>query len=236
MPLLVQEGKISREADYSAPIGPSLRPNGKNPLWDDWTALMVLAATNTDPACFDALVDQNFDPLAANPFGVNALMAAICFNPNIQMATACLRHGIPIDSRDGLGMTPICWFAMGLGTVRHLNLLVRNGGNVNDRAKGGNTPVSFAAGRKKRAWIIRHLARFGADVNAKNDQGQTPLMLAVLDGRVSNALALIGCGADLGSRDKNHLDAGAYYLSYLEAGKKRHAAPRLAKYLDMEGD
>ncbi len=60
-----------------------------------------------------------------------------------------------------------------------INILVKNGADVNDRAHRDRTPLMLACWHNASLKMIEALIKNGADVNAKDEGGMTALMRAV---------------------------------------------------------
>lgn len=85
-----------------------------------------------------------------------------------------LRNGVDVNKQDlAFGMTPLTVAAIH-GKPAAIDLLVREGANVNLRFPDGNTALHAAAffGRSE---CVQRLLAHGADTRARNDDGKTPL-------------------------------------------------------------
>lgn len=117
--------------------------------------------------------------------------------------------GVPVDSPDGLGMTPL-QVAAAHSCVRAVRLLLRYGADPNCRVAidYARRPAAlfFAAEKPRSRWkdnkaVIRTLISHGAQVNATNSEQKTPLSVAVAEGAIKQAQALLDMGANVMARD-----------------------------------
>jgi hypothetical protein len=95
------------------------------------------------------------------------------------------------------------------GNLQVVDMLVRNGANVDARNSAGSTALHFAAGGvlvsklyRGSPAVVAYLLDHGADVNAHNDTGTTPLMAAVYNANVESVRILLAHGADVNMRSQ----------------------------------
>eukprot|EP01119_Soliformovum_irregulare_P014223 TRINITY_DN3880_c1_g1_i7.p1 TRINITY_DN3880_c1_g1~~TRINITY_DN3880_c1_g1_i7.p1 ORF type:complete len:1123 (-),score=391.60 TRINITY_DN3880_c1_g1_i7:17-3385(-) len=90
--------------------------------------------------------------------------------------TALLNKGVPVDSIDKQGNTPLMWATWG-GHFELCHILILNGANVNHIDRHMETPLHIAS-RLGHVDIVRILLKKGADFNLKGSGGMTALHLA----------------------------------------------------------
>ena len=113
--------------------------------------------------------------------------------------------------------------ADGLGNEAIVELLIKNGLDVNAKTKFyGITPLHFAA-RKGNIEATKALIKNGADVNAKHpNYGDTPLHVAVKNQHKDVVKLLISSGADINAKNK-------YRETPLDLAKQKEVAVLLKK-------
>jgi uncharacterized protein len=166
------------------------------------TPLMSAAACGQADAVA-LLLELGADPFAKPSAGTNALLLG-ARSPGV--VRALLHAGVPVDSADDFGSTPLMIAAM-LGGLESVRLLVAAHADVNARIHTstpidgvpgdalGNTPFSSAAvGGNVR--IMTFLRDFGADVDVRLHLGFTPLLVAAASLEEGTVRALIALGAD----------------------------------------
>jgi hypothetical protein len=87
------------------------------------------------------------------------------------------------------------------GDLRSVQVVVRNGANVNQVYEDGVTPLHLAA--TKDVSVVEFLIQNGADVDAFDDNGYTALRFAVLDEKASTVELLINNGANVNAYDQS---------------------------------
>src|SRR5262245_20882810 len=109
-----------------------------------------------------------------------------------------LANGVPPDSRDSSGYTPLLWasFKAAVGDqVPVINALLGAGADPNAVTAAGDSNCLILATQSGNEDAVMALVTAGAKVNAQAD-GVTALMQAALAGNLSLAQRLLELGAD----------------------------------------
>ncbi|KAI0190010.1 ankyrin repeat-containing domain protein [Xylaria flabelliformis] len=126
---------------------------------------------------------------------------------------------------DNNNNTPL-FKAAGEGRTDIVQLLLKNGANVNSKNIYGYTPL-FGPAAGGRADIVRLLLEKGANINSKDDYGNTPLSKAVKHGRIRIVQLLLEKGADLSTETTDvTLIQTAVVYGHMEIAEKLRAAAR----------
>lgn len=105
------------------------------------------------------------------------LHRAVC-NNNIEIVdTLCSHPNIDLNSKDGLGVTPL-HEAAGRGNVAVINILLRKGCDPNLRDNDHFSPLSFAAYNRQ----MDAVEKLSATINQTDSEGRTDLHIAVIQG------------------------------------------------------
>lgn len=108
---------------------------------------------------------------------------------------ALLQAGVPVDTRDSKGHTPLI-LASYHGHQAATDLLIRCGAEVDSPDdERGNTALMGVTFKGHDA-LAGRLLRAGADPNKTNVAGQTALMMAAMFGRTTIVDRLLAAGAD----------------------------------------
>ncbi|MGL9732121.1 MAG: ankyrin repeat domain-containing protein [Wolbachia sp.] len=104
-----------------------------------------------------------------------------------------------------------------------VELLIKEGANVNERNNRNETPLHLAAflGRRKN---VRALIKNGAEVNARSNNKAVTLHLASLVGRIRIIEELINSGGDMNAIDRFECSPLNYAKIY----------PRVTSYLEKK--
>jgi ankyrin repeat protein len=106
-----------------------------------------------------------------------------------------------LEARDGDGMTPLHYAAMG-GNADLINYFVDRGAKLELKSVEGETPLLLAASLDRRGAVDALLKR-GAALEARNNYLRTALILCARErGQAATARVLIGAGADVNAVDK----------------------------------
>ena len=173
------------------------------------------------------LLARGADVNAANSDGVTALMiaaknghtqtvaellnqganvdAVTSFDDDMALTIAALRlNGLEVDGlKSNGGGTALMLAAQNGHTAIVLDLLSRDGINVNAAKNDGTTALKIAA-RNGHAQIVAELLdRGGADVNAVTSDGETALMIAAQGGHTETVAELLNRGANVDAAASN---------------------------------
>ncbi len=124
---------------------------------------------------------------------------------NVDAINAALALGIPADTENPYGITPLSVAC----TYRHpevVEVLLSAGADANQKRAGGETPLMTAA-RTGELSIVNDLIRHGAKVDDIEQRGQTALMWAAAEGNARVVDALILGGADVNRRTRQGFTA-----------------------------
>ena len=93
-------------------------------------------------------------------------------NGNLNRIRTLLNQGVPVNTRDEKGWTPLFRAAL-RDRLNMVRLLLERGANVNARTRLNETPL-HAAASSGHLNIVRELLQHGANINARNHAGMTP--------------------------------------------------------------
>ena len=91
-------------------------------------------------------------------------------NGNLNRVKSLLNQGVPVNSRNAHGWTPLHYAASYSGNLSVVQELLRRGAHVNPRTRSGMTPLHFAV-LAKHPHIIHALIRAGANPKYRNMYG-----------------------------------------------------------------
>ena len=151
-----------------------LLPNGFTPfLW--------VAACGVVPEYIDLLVeygvalDQSLPPdeLTGNQAGDNALLLALCSNPELEAAQALLDAGADVQVSNGVSYTAFFCAARREGASELLRLLAKQGADPADVADGGGTAMHEAAMHNPDIAVIRTLLELGTPISGMSAENES---------------------------------------------------------------
>ncbi|XP_052232816.1 ankyrin repeat and SAM domain-containing protein 6-like [Dreissena polymorpha] len=125
------------------------------------------------------------------------LMSA-CEQGDVQLAEAMLDEGLPVDSTDDMGNSPLT-VAAANGHDQVVRMLMMRGAAVDKKNLYGWTPVMQAA-RHGHNNIIALILQHQVDMNATNAYGMTALTLAAKGGHLQVVRLLVEGGADINTQ------------------------------------
>ncbi|MHC9539643.1 MAG: ankyrin repeat domain-containing protein [Vulcanimicrobiota bacterium] len=167
--------------------------NGNSPL------AIALANKHWDIA--KLLIDGGADPNRLNRDRMLPLNYAV-MRDSPEEIVFLLSQGARIEEREQRNHLTALMQAVWFGNVKAMEVLIKNGGDVNATDDKGRTSLHLAA-LKNRPEAIAILAKNGAKVNfAEWDDGWRPLHSAADSGSLDAAKMLVACGADVNGKDK----------------------------------
>lgn len=129
--------------------------------------------------------------------------------------------GMKLDLEAGEcdGWTPLHWAAY-YGKTKSLEILLRNGANVNVQSNRFTTPLHWAAERGHQGTAFLAI-QMGASLDPKDSDGWTPLHRAAQYGRLEMVQLLVDNGARVHSRTNDYFTPRmvAEYWGYSEVDK-----------------
>ncbi|XP_046330940.2 ankyrin repeat domain-containing protein 17-like [Haliotis rufescens] len=184
----------------------------------------MMAVLKGHSAVFELLVSEGSDlsPVSSNN---NNILHEACVGGDVSIVNYIISKGVvAINSRGKYDRTPVM-VAAEFGHTNVLELLVREGGDVNVRSSEGNT-ILHAACLGGHVKMVRHvLSTTRVNVNARGKKGRSPLMLAAWMGHQEVFELLVSAGSDVSLVDDGgnnilhvacrggHADMVAYLLS-----------------------
>ena len=152
-----------------------------------------------------------------------------------------LNQGVPVNSRNGDGLTALV-YAVRKGNTNMVRLLLERGANVNARTRPGGMTTLIHAMTRGHDHLVPILIKAGANVNARlrhnnnnnnNNNNNTvfsPLAIAIRRKKISLIRALLNAGAKV---NKNTLNNAERYgiprntvARYMGESKMRQRVPR----------
>lgn len=189
------------------------------------------------------LIERGADLLAIDKKGHSAIHFAVLggsgavlqyfletlkFDPNIKI------DGCHLDA----GMTPL-HYAVQLGQLDLVELLITYGARVNDKDKSGRTAIHFIARQpdKYNPAVLAYLLKCGADIHATTNDGEAAIHLAVgyrrddLRQRVALIASLIGLGLAVVKNKSGDtvFDLIAKYWGFSDAGARQSILQLIGK-------
>lgn len=134
--------------------------------------------------------------LASGLPGCGGAVARSAAQGNTAAVKQRLAQGEHVDSTDWKKRSPL---ELSIILKQHevMDLLIKEGADVNRRGKGTRTPLIWASMQWGSPEVIHKLIDSGADPNRPDAAGQTPLFFAALYGTPEQMKALIQRGADV---------------------------------------
>jgi ankyrin repeat protein len=161
--------------------------------------LVVLLAAGTAPSCSRK---DNHAGVATVVSRTHTIQEASS-NGDIDEVKRLLHDGVLVGSVDGdKNAATAMHGAARAGHCSVIELLIKEGGDVNARNKYLMTPLHEAAidGRTR---VVQLLISSGAKVDAENHGGWTPLFNAAMDGHAATVKLLLSNGANGAHADKD---------------------------------
>lgn len=164
---------------------------------------LSIACQNGNSAIVALLLGSGADPNATLRGGETALMTA-ARTGKLDAVKTLLAHGADVHAKERRGQTALMWAAAD-GHAAVVDALLQAGADFRTPLESGFTPIFFAV-REGRADVVFRLIQAGVDVNdvmhPQRSSGKGPragtslLMLAVENGHLELAAALLAAGAD----------------------------------------
>ncbi|OPB38898.1 hypothetical protein A0O28_0020040 [Trichoderma guizhouense] len=142
--------------------------------------------------------NTNLEHLAAR-YGIQGVMNAILQSDGMTV--------IGVDSKDGLGMTPLAWAVKSGHEAIFKLLLATDQVEIDTKDINNQTPLLFAAKRGNEAIVNILLATKQVDINVEdNQEGMTPLLSAATNGYEAVVKLLLATGQiDFDTEDHGNL-------------------------------
>jgi len=99
-----------------------------------------------------------------------------CKFGNMKAVQEFLGKDVPVDIKDGKGISPIA-YAIGSSHLEIVKILMKSKADPHNVDAGGNSGLHYASGYGRKE-LVEFLLNSGADANKKNAQGQTPFQVA----------------------------------------------------------
>lgn len=128
-----------------------------------------------------------------------------------------------INYRDKYGWNALMLASLH-GYFRIVDLLLREGANVNDASRNGTTPLMISSINDENQLVLTNLLKKGANMEATTDHGWTPLMYAAYNANPKGVKVLLTYGADKTILNKDNQDAvGCAKLAIRQAQERMNA-------------
>ncbi|XP_048242829.1 ankyrin repeat domain-containing protein 17-like [Haliotis rufescens] len=156
----------------------------------------MMAVLKGHSAVFELLVSEGSDlsPVSSNN---NNILHEACVGGDVSIVNYIISKGVvAINSRGKYDRTPVM-VAAEFGHTNVLELLVREGGDVNVRSSEGNTILHAACLGGHVSMVCHVLSTTRVNVNARGKKGRSPLMLAAWMGHQEVFELLVSVGSDV---------------------------------------
>ena len=143
----------------------------------------------------------NFIQYHSSQWGKTTFLHIASRHGLLSIIEAMIRSGeaFDVNSKDEGGQTALFWAAR-KGKEAVIQLLIKQGAEVDLKDNEGRTPLSWAAQMGHKA-TVQLLIEQGAEVDSKDNEGQTPLSWAVGFGKEAIVQFLIEQGVEVDSKD-----------------------------------
>jgi ankyrin repeat protein len=172
-----------------------------NAKLNDWP-LLLEAAKFGDINLVKLFLEHGANVSETNRLGETALIIAINYSRNYDIAKLLIANGIDVNKGDHDGATPLMEASLN-DLIDVVDLLIKAHADVNARRAGGFTALMEACsdylfpGRDS-VELVTKLIEAGADVNAVNEYGETALSYAMKSKSPGVIEVLLKHGAKLG--------------------------------------
>ena len=160
----------------------------------DGNTSIIVAATGGKSEAVDYHLYREADPSVTNRSRRNSLHVASP-SGNVDIIGTVLSHGLDIDSKDGVGNTPVMVAALS-GRSEAVHYLLDRGADpfVKGQFEGSLLHAASLGGNVD---IIEKLLSLGLDIDSKDSNGNTPIKVAAISGKSEAIFCLFNRGADL---------------------------------------
>jgi len=174
---------------------PDLENKIKNIKSKRGESLLHTAAHIGKPEIIKLMLQRGVDINARDNSG-KTIMFVLAFHGHTDTMKWLVNElGVPVDTTDNDGWTPMCKAAQ-VGQVESIECLASLGAKVN--ADVSPLEIAVAYGQVE---SIKRLKQLGVDVKAKNSKGVPPIFFAAVSGQVKALECLIDLGADIDATD-----------------------------------
>ena len=172
---------------------PDMEKNINNIKDEKGESLLHTAAHSGKREIMELLLQRGADINAKDNGGKTILFVLAFHGHTVAMKWLVNELGVPVDTTDNNGWTPMCKAAQ-VGQVESIECLASLGAKVN--ADVSPLPLEIAVVYDQ-VESIKRLKQLGADVKAKNSKGVPPIFFAAMSGQVETLECLIDLGADI---------------------------------------
>jgi uncharacterized protein len=173
-----------------------------NALDSNGHSALRAAVWSNNTALFESVLSHGADIGVADILGQNELFTA-AMHGHVCMMQLLVQHGFSVHTSDTAGHTPLI-IAATAGQRAAVEWLLQQGAAIDAAGTSGDTALHSACGSKSctaaaaAAAVVELLLANGADVNRINPETRVPpLDVAVVNGNLQCAKALVAAGADV---------------------------------------
>jgi ankyrin repeat protein len=121
-------------------------------------------------------------------------------NPKPEITRLLLEHGADPNSKNIIGITPLCLLSYHTGNLEAAEILLEHGADPNILPRNDDGPL-YMVPQNCRPGLVQLLLKHGADPNARDDSGRTLLHVASQGGDPKGVQGLLELGVDVNSQD-----------------------------------
>lgn len=201
---------------------------GNKPALELLAGKGVAALAARDPRGLTALHHAARGPVSAGaPADTQPALPPAALSGCGDTTAFLIERGVPVNSRDEAGLTPL-HLAASTGNLPALKALLFAKADLRAVDKSGGTPLHWAAARGRED-AVKALLGARAAVAAADGEGQTPLLVAVAGGHGGIVRLLLDAGADPNAANRRGQNALAYAESFHRSEIARTLRERGAK-------